>query len=217
VNTRSGRDEAAVIRAAASAIGFAMDAAALERVLRFSATLALWNRRLRLTGERDPVRVAERHIGDSLALVALLPETGPVVDIGSGQGFPGIILGCIRPDLGLVLIEARRRRANFLRDAIRRIPLEHVEVLAQRAESVGAPVAGRARVVVARALRLEAFLALARPLLAPGAQAIAMQSERGLLSASTIAARSGFRIFREHRYTLLDGSPRVLVAFVAEV
>ena len=115
----AGRDEAAVIRAAASALGLAMDAAALARILRFGATLATWNRRLRLTGEPDPVRVAEQHVADSLAVVGLLPAEGPVVDIGSGQGFPGIILGCMRPDLELVLVESRRRRANFLRDAIR--------------------------------------------------------------------------------------------------
>jgi len=215
--TARGRDEAAVIRAAASALGLAMDAPALERILRFSATLATWNRRLRLTGDSDPARIAERHIGDSLALVNLLPEAGPVVDIGSGQGFPGIILGCMRPDLELVLIEARRRRANFLRDALRRIPLDHAEVLAERAESAVATLAGRARIVVARALRLDHFLTLARPLLTSSGRAIAMQSERGLHAAPAIAARSGFRICQEHRYTLLDGSPRALVAFVAEV
>ena len=215
--TVAGRDEAAVVGAAASALGLAMDAEALARILRFSATLATWNRRLRLTGDRDPVRIAEQHIGDSLAVVGLLPDTGPVVDIGSGQGFPGIILGCMRPDLELVLIEARRRRANFLRDAIRCIPLDRVDVLAERAESVGAKLAARARIVVARALRLDVFLSLARPLLASDGRAIAMQSEHGLHAAPAIAERSGFRICEERRYTLLDGSPRALVVFAAEV
>ena len=213
----TGRDEAAVIRAAASGLGLAVDEEALERLLRFSQTLATWNRRQRLTGDQDPVRIAERHIADSLAVVDLLPDSGLVVDVGSGQGFPGIVLGCLRPDLELVLIEARRRRANFLRDAIRRIPLAYTTVLEQRAESVREPVVGRARFVVTRALRLDVFLDLARPLLAPDGRAIAMQSEHGRRAATGIAARAGFRVCEERRYALLDGSSRALVVFAAEV
>ena len=215
--TRAGRNEAAVIRSAASALGLVVDDAALGRLLRYSASLATWNRRLRLTGDQDPIRVAEQHIADSLAVVALLPGAGPVVDIGSGQGFPGIILGCLRPDLELVLIESRRRRANFLRDAIRQIPLPRADVLEERAENLGALLAGQASLVVARALRLDVFLALARPLLAPEGRVIAMLSERGRREASRVAARSGFRVCDERRYTLLDGSSRALGVFVAEV
>jgi 16S rRNA (guanine527-N7)-methyltransferase len=215
--TLAGRDEAAVIRAAASALGLAMDEESLARILSFSATLATWNRRLRLTGERDPVRVAEHHIADSLAVVGFLPGEGPVVDIGSGQGFPGIILGCMRPDLELVLVESRRRRANFLRDVIRQIPLEHTDVREERAESIRAPLAGRARVVVARAIRLDVLLALARPLLAPDGRVIAMQSERGRREAPRIAAEMSFRVAEERSYALPDGSARALVVFQQEV
>jgi 16S rRNA (guanine527-N7)-methyltransferase len=215
--TLLGRDEAAVLRAAASALGLVMDEDALRRILRFSATLATWNRRLRLTGEPDPVRVAEQHTADSLAVVGLLPAEGPIVDIGSGQGFPGIILGCMRPDLELVLVESRRRRANFLRDAIRQIPLARADVREQRAESIGAPLAGRARIVVARAIRLDDLLELARPLLAPDGRVIAMQSERGRSEAPRIAASARFRVCEERRYALPDGSARALVVFQQEV
>ena len=215
--SRSGRDEAAVVRAAASTLGLAMDAAALDRILRFSATLATWNRRLRLTGDQDPVRIAEQHIADSLAVVGVLPATGPVVDICSGQGFPGIILGCVRPELEIVLVESRRRRASFLRDAVRQIPLPHATVREERAESIGAPLAGNARLVVARAIRLDVLLALARPLLAPEGRVIAMQSEQGRREAPRIATQAGFRLVDERRYSLPDGSVRVLAAFSAEV
>ena len=206
-----------MIRAAASALGLALNDAALERMLRFSATLALWNRRLRLTADPDPVRVAEQHIADSLAVVGVLPDGGPIIDIGSGQGFPGIILGCVRPALEVVLIESRRRRASFLREAARQIPLPHVQVLEARAESVREPLAGRGRMVVARALRLDVLLTLARPLLASDGRAIAMQSERGLAGARAIAARSGFRVCEERRYVLPDGSPRALLVLAQEV
>ena len=213
----AGRDEAVVIRAAASDLGLALDEASLERMLRFSATLALWNRRLRLTGDPDPVHVAEQHIADSLAVVGVLPDAGPVIDIGSGQGFPGIILGCVRPELELVLIESRRRRASFLREAARQIPLPRVQVLEARAESVGEPFAGRGRMIVGRALRLDLLLSLGSPLLAPDGRAIAMQTERGLANARAVAARGGFRVCEERRYALPDGSRRALLVLAREV
>jgi 16S rRNA (guanine527-N7)-methyltransferase len=206
-----------VIRAAASALGLVVDEGVVRRLLRYSATLTVWNERLRLTADQDPIRIAEQHIADSLAVVGLLPEAGPVVDIGSGQGFPGIILGCVRPDLELVLIESRRRRANFLRDAVRQIPLPRAVVLEDRAENVGPPLAGHASLAVSRAVRLDVFLALARPLLAPAGRAVAMLSEHGRREASRIAARGGFLVSEERRYALLDGSSRALVVFVAEV
>lgn len=206
-----------MIRAAASTLGLSLDDAALGRMLRFSATLALWNRRLRLTGDPDPIRVAEQHIADSLAVTHVLPESGPVIDIGSGQGFPGIILGCVRPELELFLIESRRRRASFLREATRQIPLPRAQVLEARAESVREPLAGRGRMIVARALRLDLLLELARPLLAPDGQVIAMLLERGLPTARAIAGRSRFRVREERRYALPDGARRALLVLTAEV
>src|SRR5439155_19986 len=87
---------------------------------------------------------------------------GLVVDVGSGAGLPGLVLACARPDLELRLVEARRRRASFLREAIRTIPLAHARVLEARAEAVAdAEVIGRAAVVIARAVRVDAFLPLA--------------------------------------------------------
>jgi 16S rRNA (guanine527-N7)-methyltransferase len=211
------RDETAVIRAAASSLGLALSEQALTRILRFSGTLATWNRTLRLTAERDPVHIAERHIADSLAPACLLPASGLVVDIGSGQGFPGIILGCVAPHLELVLIEARRRRASFLRDAVRHVPLPRARVLERRAEAADGTLAGRAQLVVTRALRLDAFLALARPLLAADGVAIAMQSPQGAARAPALVERAGVRVREDRRYVLPDGSPRALLVLSTQL
>lgn len=210
-----GQGEAAVIEAAAAGLGLSLAPEALARILRFSAVLGTWNRTLRLTGDPDPIRIAERHIADSLAVVSRLPAWGTVIDVGSGQGFPGIILGCVRPDLELVLIEARRRRVSFLRDAIRQIPLPHARALEARAEDA-VELHGRGTLVVARALRLPAFLALARPLLAPEGMVVAMQATRALPAGRAAAAQAGFRVCAEQRYSLLDGSPRVLLVLRQE-
>src|SRR4029453_7186169 len=96
-------------------------------------------------------------------------------------------------------------------------PLTRATVLEERAENVGAPLAGRASLAVARALHLDVFLALARPLLAPDGRALAMCSARGRREAPRIAAGAGFRVSDEWLYTLLDGCSRALVVFVAKV
>jgi 16S rRNA G527 N7-methylase RsmG len=123
----------------------------------------------------------------------------------------------VRPELELVLIESRRRRASFLREATREIPLPRAQVLEARAESVRAPLAGCARMVVARALRLDLLLELARPLLAPEGRVIAMLLVRGLPGARAIVGRSRFRVCEERHYALPDGAQRALLVLAAEV
>src|SRR5262249_57167046 len=132
---------------------------------------------VRLTGDRDRQTLVRKHTVDSLAVVPELPPSGLVADIGSGGGFPGVVLGCVRPDLGLRLIESRRRPASFLAEAIRTIPLPGAAVIGTRAEEAGRDpaVAGRSDLVVSSAVRLEAFLPPTIPLAAPGRRAIATQ------------------------------------------
>src|SRR5262245_23132162 len=120
--------------AGAVTIGVELDRTTVGRIDRFLAVLDVWNRRVRLTGERDGATIIDRHVVDSLAAGPDLPADGLVVDIGSGAGFPGIILSCLRPDLDMVLIDSRRRRVSFLREAIREIPLPSARALELRAE-----------------------------------------------------------------------------------
>ena len=115
--------EVGLLRTAARTLGVDVGHDALERLVRFLDLLAVWNRRIHLTGQRDLASLIRAHAIDSLAPAPHLPSTGLVVDVGSGAGFPGIVLGCLRPDLQFVLIESRRRRASFLREAIRALDL----------------------------------------------------------------------------------------------
>ena len=188
---------------------------AVTRIGHFLAVLAVWNRRLRLVGARDLQGVVETHAVDSLAPVPFLPTAGLVVDIGTGGGFPGIILGCVRPELELALIESRRRRASFLREVIRSVPLPLAGVLDVRAEDAARDpaLAGRATMVTARAVRLDRFLDVAIPFLAPSGVAVAMQTPRTAAAAETTAGRLGLRLVRRHDYVLPAGPPRVLLFF----
>lgn len=85
------------------------------------AELRRWNPRLSLVGPGTVREVITRHYGESLAALGLLrSEDRFLVDLGSGAGFPGLVLAAARPDLEVTLVEARERKWAFLRRAARR-------------------------------------------------------------------------------------------------
>lgn len=199
------------MQAHAAAWGVALGSEALAQLDRFLERLLLWSRTTRLTGERDVRAIVRKHVIDSIAPAPYLPARGLLVDIGSGAGFPGIVLACLRPDLATVLVESRRRRASFLREAARSVPLPLVTVVERRAEEL---TRRDAAAVVARALRIDAFLPLAARLLAPGGHVLAMQTpraERAGLEATAVAA--GLSLVGVHDYVLPGGERRRLLRF----
>ena len=146
------------------------DAATLERLDRLLELLVRWNGRINLVAERDAETIRRRHVEDSLQLLPLLPPgTGPVGDLGSGGGFPGLVLAAAatRP---FHLVEADRRKAAFLTDAAARLGLGHVTVHPARIEAVRLPPLSA---LTARALApLEDLLPHAARLLAPDGVAV---------------------------------------------
>jgi 16S rRNA (guanine527-N7)-methyltransferase len=200
----------------AGSLGIAVDPESLGRIGRFIDLLDLWNRRARLTGDRDRRVLVRKHTVDSLAVVSELPLSGTVADIGSGGGFPGLVLGCVRPDLDLRLIESRRRPASFLAEAIRSIPLPRAAVIGTRAEAAARDptLAGRSDVVVSRAVRLETFLPLAASLVAPGGLVLAMQTPGVEVDyARETGFLHGLELSRHRDYRLRDGERRRLLVF----
>lgn len=115
-------------------------------------------------GDRDSIRT--RHIADSVRAAPLLdPSEGPVADLGSGAGLPGLPLAIVRPDLAFVLVERRRHRVAFLELAVDSLRLENAKILLDPIERVVGPFGA----CLARALAdpLRAWH-LAEPLLPEG-------------------------------------------------
>ena len=92
-----------------------------------------WNERVNLTAILDPEEAASLHYRDSLAAIEHGLE-GPVVDMGSGGGFPGIPLAIAMPSTSFTLVEPRRKRVSFLRTAVSRLGLRNVKISMSRAE-----------------------------------------------------------------------------------
>jgi 16S rRNA (guanine527-N7)-methyltransferase len=108
------------IRARAHAAGVQLSAAAASALAAHARAVIAANARLHLTAITEPSRFLERHLGESLEGAALLPEAirGPLLDLGSGNGYPGIPLAAARPGLTPTLAEASVKKAAFLREAL---------------------------------------------------------------------------------------------------
>ena len=149
---------------------------ALPTLRLFAEHLAQWGEELGLVGPRELDRLWTRHILNS-ALVAHKIGTGTLIDIGSGAGFPGLVIAAIRPDVQCILIEPLGRRAHWLREEAHRLGLTNVEVRNERAEEAAGHVI--ADFVTARAVSaLKTLVPLAAPLLKQGGQLVLMKGQK---------------------------------------
>lgn len=204
------------IRRAARTVGASeLDADAVGRLGRYLDLLSLWNRRFHLTGDRDVQTLVDRHVADALPVCAEIRRGGHLVDIGSGAGFPGVVVACARPDVRVTLLEARRRPVSFLAEVARAIPIPSMQAVLGRAED--APARGlreSADVVVSRAVRAETFLPLAHPLVAGGGGVLVMSTPRQDQNAlHALAAGLGLVPESSRDYMLPGGEARRLVRF----
>lgn len=159
------------------------DAALAARLLDYLALLAQWNQAYNLTAVRDPAEMVSRHLLDSLTLLPYLPA-GPLADLGSGAGLPGLVLALARPEREVTLVESNGKKARFLREAARQLRLSRVRVAQERAENL--VEAGQYGCITARALgTLAQLVEFGGHLLRPDGQLLAM---KGQYPADEIAA-----------------------------
>ena len=108
-------------------MALALPEVAQEQLLVYLDLLAHWNRAYNLTAVRDRGEMIPRHVLDSLAVLPFV-QGESLADIGSGAGLPGIPLAIARPGLAVTLVESNGKKARFLREAVRALPLSNVAV-----------------------------------------------------------------------------------------
>jgi len=165
---------------------------ATETLRAFARDLAQYGEVLGLVGPRELDRLWTRHILNS-ALVGPLLSPGSLADIGSGAGFPGLVVAAMRADVQCVLIEPLGRRATWLAEEASRLGLNNVTVLNKRAEDVvGEVVVDQ---VTARAVSaLKTLIPLVVPLVASGGELVLMKGQRvdqEMAEAASVMSRLG--------------------------
>jgi 16S rRNA (guanine527-N7)-methyltransferase len=145
--------------------------AAMNSLYAYYQELARWNEKLNLIGPGTAGEILARHFGESLASLPLLPPGARVgLDLGSGAGFPGLVIAAARPEMEMTLVEARERKWAFLLTAARRASLSCRSLNARVRIPLPSGLPESLDVITSRALRLdpETWGALARRLGAGG-------------------------------------------------
>jgi 16S rRNA (guanine527-N7)-methyltransferase len=148
----------------AQALGLTLSPEQLRLFQTYAGQLVAWNQRLSLTAIINPDDIQVKHFLDSLTCLQALPPgfvCHRVLDVGSGGGFPGLPLKIHDPTLQVTLLETTIKKAEFLRHVVEHMGLAGVEVVAERAETLGQDPAYRETydLVVARAVAEMAVLA----------------------------------------------------------
>lgn len=167
----------------------------LRRISMYIDVLLTWNARVNLTAVHEPEEVVTRHFGESIfAARHIFPVASPgidvaeaaphVIDVGSGAGFPGLPIKIWAPDVNLALIESNQKKATFLREVVRKLELNGVEVFAGRAEAYPGP---KGQVVTLRAVeRFESILPVAAGLVDLGGRLAMLVGESQLNELSDL-------------------------------
>jgi len=151
-----------------------------ERLTRYVALLLERQKTLNLIAPSTIPTVWSRHVADSLQLMPLAPGALRWADLGSGGGFPGVVIACAladRPGGHVDLVESIGKKAAFLTDVVQELGLP-ATVHRGRIEDVAPRLAGNVEIVTARAVApLKELLTLIKPLLEKGAQALLLKGQ----------------------------------------
>lgn len=113
------------------------DPIAVDRLERLIVMLEAENRQQNLVAASSLEDVWRRHIADSAQLVTHVPrETSPWLDLGTGAGFPGLVVAALRPDIEVVMVESRKRRIEWLERVVAELGLGRARVVGSRLEAV---------------------------------------------------------------------------------
>ncbi|MEJ2223902.1 MAG: 16S rRNA (guanine(527)-N(7))-methyltransferase RsmG [Syntrophobacterales bacterium] len=184
-------DPLLLLQEGAAALEVALPPGALPQFRTYLQELQVWNARINLTGLKSDRDIIIKGFLDSLAVLPFLQEVNSLVDLGSGAGFPGLVLKLARPELALTLVESRGKKAAFLEYLVALWPLEGVEVVhAHLTPKLAHEWGPRFAAATSRAtFSLKRFLELAAPLLLPRGRALALKGPR--LPAPELEAAQG--------------------------
>lgn len=213
-------DFLAVLEQGAAELGLALSSRQMEQCQTYLRLLLEWNQKINLTAITEEREIAVKHFLDALAGGQYVPwpAKGRVLDLGSGAGFPGLVLKIWRPEYEFLLVDAVQKKVNFLDRVIEELGLKGIAAVHGRAEEMGRREEHRERydLVVARAVAALPTLAeFCLPLVSVGGCFCAFkgpQVEEELAPGEEALRLLGGQVEVVHRYRLpVKGDGRSLV------
>ncbi len=150
-----------------------LDEAKAQKLTELVMLLCKWNQALNLTAIRDPMEMVVLHILDSMSIEPYIFGKN-VADVGTGPGFPGLVLAILHPEIHFTLIDSIAKKISFVKNAVNTLKLENVTAVNGRCESIS--VDEPFVCIVSRAFApLERIVTWCRSLLAPDGKFVAMK------------------------------------------
>lgn len=143
-----------LIKTGALRLGIELSEEQVNRLIEYARLMKEWNEKINLTAITDDEGIVTKHFLDSLTALGTGYVGGRVIDVGTGAGFPGLVLKIARPDIQLTLLDSLNKRINFLREVCSVLGIDGVEFVHARAEDCGMNRAYRGKfdTVVSRAV-----------------------------------------------------------------
>ena len=172
-------DHSALIKEIFSKNGLSklLDAPKIEKLNILIENMLKVNASMNLTSITDPDEIILKHIADSATISQYIPQNARMLDVGTGAGFPGMVLKILRPDIGITLMDGLNKRLVFLDEVAKALNLE-VKTVHLRAEEAGKNQGYRERfdLATARAVsRLNVLYEYCLPLVKVGGTFCAMK------------------------------------------
>lgn len=128
-----------IIKEKAEALGISVSSDLIEKLEIYAKELKEWNEKINLTAITDDEGIAVKHFIDSLMLLKYvdIPENSKIIDVGTGAGFPGLVIAAARPDVKVTLLDSTGKKLKVVNDIGEKMGLSNYEILNMRAEEAG--------------------------------------------------------------------------------
>ena len=162
-----------------SKLGITLTDNQLEKLKKYYQQLVVENKKYNLTSITEEEDVYLKHFYDSITIIkACYLSNQTLCDIGTGAGFPGLVLKIVFPNLKVTLVDATEKKCNFLRNIINELNLKDIEVINERAEMYSKAIREKYDIVTSRAVApLKHLLEYSIPLVKVNGYYIAMKSD----------------------------------------
>lgn len=198
--------------------GVEIDDGAFHRLDTYAELLVETNKQINLTAITEPDEVTVKHFADCLALfgVVQFPENASVIDVGTGAGFPGLVLKLYRPDLQVTFLDSTKKKLGFIEAVLSAVSLSG-ETVHLRAEEAGRTPKYRQKFDFATARAVSDLRNLAEyclPLVRVNGLFLAMKSaaaEEEITAAKSALALMGGKIEENRVFKLVENTDRRVV------
>lgn len=178
---------------------------------RYASFLHEKNQVMNLTAIDDLEGIYEKHFYDSLLMLSTLDDFETLCDLGTGAGFPGVVVAILYPHRKITLVEPLKKRCIFLQELLEKLELENVQIINRRGEDLK-EYREYFDIVVARAVSsLNILIELGLPLVKVGGYLVAMKAAQALEEiklANAALHQCGGRLLEPNPQYLLDKSIR---------